>query len=61
MQSTRLFIIFIIGTCMVFNVFVWHFYGVEYTISRTLTEWSRTNPIIPFIFGMCVGHFFWNF
>lgn len=32
--------------------------GKEETISVAITEWSKQYPIIPFAFGLLMGHFF---
>jgi len=33
-------------------------FGKEKTISVTITAWSKQYPIIPFAFGLLMGHFF---
>lgn len=35
-------------------------YGHEYTISAELDNQARSHPIIPFAFGILMGHFFWR-
>jgi len=32
----------------------------EYTISYIILKASLKNPIIPFVFGLLMGHFFWS-
>lgn len=29
------------------------------TVSRTLWDWSTMYPILPFVFGVIIGHVFW--
>lgn len=32
--------------------------GIDATISVVVTEWSKQYPVIPFAFGILMGHFF---
>jgi hypothetical protein len=34
--------------------------GTETTISAVIISWSKVYPILPFAFGVLMGHFFWQ-
>jgi len=43
---------------LIIDVFLALTKGKEQTISVAITNWSKQYPIIPFVFGLLMGHFF---
>lgn len=39
------------------DIFIWAIPGG--TISETLLGWATKHPIVPFAFGVLMGHLFW--
>jgi hypothetical protein len=50
---------FIVTALGVDAIFLWRG-GVKNTISFRMIEWSKLYPIIPFLIGIVMGHFFWQ-
>jgi len=42
------------------DIYVFKTPEVGDTISEILLEWAKRNPIIPFAFGVLMGHLFWS-
>jgi hypothetical protein len=61
---TTLTIVFIIAVTLVILAYdVYALYRskkTEYTISYIIAKASLKNPIIPFVFGVLMGHWFWG-
>ncbi len=38
---------------------IWAYTGNAKTISRVIWETSETSDLVPFLFGLLMGHWFW--
>lgn len=59
-KEATYFAIFII--CVVagaYDVYAMVFLGYEATFSSVLLELAHATPIVPFLFGVLIGHLFW--
>ncbi len=56
---TELFIVFIVVTCVVFNLFMRLWFGPQTTISVVLQDSASRYPVIAAAVGLLVGHVFW--
>ena len=45
---------------VVADVLIIYFKGVSQSVSCTMYAWAKAYPIIPFMIGLVMGHFFWN-
>jgi hypothetical protein len=59
-RVTSLFIISITVVIAVYDVIAWQTWGIDSTISAVFYTWSKHYPIIPFFFGVLMGHLFWQ-
>lgn len=57
MTKTKIFILICTSVIIVFDLWAL-FFGV--TISEVITRSSQENIIIPFAFGVLMGHWFWG-
>ena len=48
--------------CLLIDLLVLNYFGVEYTLSRVMRQWGDDWPILPYLvavaFGMLFGHIF---
>lgn len=44
---------------ILFDLYLNIWYGVQYTWTVAIYEWSLRSPIIPFTIGVIMGHLFW--
>ncbi len=58
-RITILFILVILALVIPFDVWTLIARGYESTISSQIYTYSKTNPVIPFVFGVLGGHLFW--
>lgn len=42
-----------------YDVYAMLFLGYESTFSYVLLDMAHTTPIVPFLFGVLIGHLFW--
>jgi hypothetical protein len=57
---TDLFIVGFIGIALAYDAYALYKGGVENTISVRIIRWSKLYPILPFMMGILMGHFFWQ-
>lgn len=43
-----------------FDLWAWHAYGRDGTLSAALHRLGQHWPLIPFLVGLLVGHLFWS-
>ena len=59
--KTRFTTVWIIGvaaaTLIGWDLYVWQV--PNGTISEVVLGWARLHPIVPFLFGVLMGHLFW--
>ncbi len=58
MTLTQYIIVAIVALTVAIDVVLAISRGRDATISVAITRWSHQYPIIPFAFGMLMGHFF---
>lgn len=58
MNRTRWLIVITVAVIVVIDVYLAATCGKACTISVTITEWSKQYPVIPFLFGGLMAHFF---
>ncbi len=56
---TEMFIIAVVVTCVVFNLFMRLWFGPQATISVVLQDDASKFPVIAAAVGLLVGHVFW--
>lgn len=59
MSVTQIFIIGAILLIIAYDVFATLKWGGEQSVSWQMWLWSKTYPIIPFLLGVIMGHWFW--
>jgi hypothetical protein len=52
--------IVVLGFILVYDIYLLVRGGAHNTISWMVWGWSKEFPIIPFLFGLTMGHFFWS-
>jgi hypothetical protein len=57
---TGIVILATIGLLLAYDVVVMYRLGEKQSISSVITEASLKRPIIPFLFGLVMGHWFWG-
>lgn len=60
MKTTKIIILIVIGIIAVVDFYLMFSGGREATISHVMIEWAYEYPIVPFCFGVLVGHLFWR-
>lgn len=58
MDITTIFIIIATSLILGFTAYQGYTKGVEHTISYKMVVWSKKYPLIPFAWGLLMGHFF---
>ncbi len=56
---TEMFIIAVVVTCVIFNLFMRLAFGPQATISVVLQDAASKFPVIAAAVGLLVGHVFW--
>lgn len=59
-KITEIFILSVVVIALVYDVYALTSSGAEATISSRIIVLSRDYLIIPFLFGMLMGHLFWR-
>lgn len=57
---TRYVVISVVAGLLAYDLVVFYAIGPVETISRTVHDAARDEPIWAFLAGMLVGHLFWN-
>lgn len=60
MSMTEGFLIAVVVVVLAYDLFALQRWGIEATVSRVITDWSRRHPVIPFLLGLVAGHWFWR-
>lgn len=59
MDLTQYVLVFTAVLLITYDVYAYVKLGGDETISWKLYGWSRSQPIIPFLLGVLMGHIFW--
>lgn len=59
MSLTDWFCIGVIVVSLIYDLIVVLKYGKEATITASVQKYSKRWPLIPFLLGVLVGHWFW--
>lgn len=60
MGLTEWFLVVVVVVVLIYDAAALMLWGVESTVSRVVTRWSKQFPIIPFLVGVVAGHWFWR-
>lgn len=58
-KVTRMVLLFCIGACVIWDVFVAWNPIPDDTISEMTLQFAMDNPTVPFLVGYICGHLFW--
>lgn len=58
-EATYIAIFLICAVAGAYDVYAMLFMGYEATFSAVLLELAHSTPIVPFLFGVLIGHLFW--
>ena len=59
-KTTIIVIVSAVLALIGYDVYALSVNGTEASISYTIVAWSYKYPILPFVFGFLMGHFFWR-
>lgn len=59
MSITTIIIILVVAGLLIYDVFAIAKWGMHESVSYKIYDWSFKFPLIPFAFGLLMGHFFW--
>ena len=58
-HTTKVILVTVTVLLIIWDIYAYMAGGAQPTISRVIYETSTKHPILPFIFGVLIGHFFW--
>lgn len=59
MNITDILSVVSVVIAIIYDLFAWYYWGVEKTITVTVQKYSKKWPLLPFLIGMLIGHWFW--
>jgi hypothetical protein len=59
-KVTKWIIIIVIAGIIIVDIVLYAMFGRGGTLSSVIIAWSKAYPLIPFLAGLLMGHFFWE-
>ncbi len=57
---TKVLLLIVLAALVGYDVWVMATVGQDASISKTIIDWGLNYPMVPFAFGVLIGHFFWQ-
>ncbi len=58
-RGSIILITLVVFGLILWDVFAYLFGGIEGTLSDVVLAWAWQKPLLPFVFGVLMGHLFW--
>ncbi len=59
-KKTTTWVVFVVaGILLIWDIYVFVTPPKGDTISEVIAEWAQEWTVVPFVFGVLMGHFFW--